>query len=166
MVPSEIVAHECLAILTTPLLSPFLDAVRHADDAWARARLDELTLRYGWDVPTVWSVTLNIAQAPSVYRLLMRSGAIRLGELLRAPVTDRPPLQCTPLLLRRGEAAPLLLPGDDLPLRLGDQLLFVGKERARKDLGLTLFNGHTLDFVLTGRDAPSGLIWEKLRARG
>mgnify|MGYP000688658367 CR=1 FL=1 len=28
--------------------------------------------RFGWDVPAVWSVAINISQAPSVYRLLMR----------------------------------------------------------------------------------------------
>ena len=29
-------------------------------------------------------------------------------------------------------------------------------EEARRDLGMTLFNGHTLQFVLTGRDLPGG----------
>lgn len=53
MVPSEIVAHECLAILTTPLLAPFLNAVRRADDNWSQRLLDELTARFGWDVPMV-----------------------------------------------------------------------------------------------------------------
>ncbi len=165
MVPSEIVAHECLAILTTPLLAPFLDAVRRADDSWSQRLLDTLTQQFGWDVPAVWSITINIAQAPSAYRLLMRHERLRLGQLLRAPITDRPPLACQALLLLREGDPPHLLPGPDLDIRLGDQLLLVGRDTARKDLDLTLFNGHTLDFVLTGRDAPSGLIWEKLRAR-
>ena len=30
---------------------------------------------------------------------------------------------------------------------------------------MTLFNGHTLQFVLTGRDLPGGLIWEWLAQR-
>lgn len=164
MVPSEIVAHECLAILTTPLLAPFLDAVRRADDAWSQHLLDALTQRFGWDVPAVWSITVNIAQAPSIYRLLMRHEPLHLGQLLRTPVTDRPPLACSTLLLRREGDEPRLLPDAEQDIRLGDQLLLVGRESARKDLDLTLFNGHTLDFVLTGRDAPSGLIWEKLRS--
>jgi len=164
MVPSEIVAHECLAILTTPLLAPFLDAVRRADDAWSQHLLDALTQRFGWDVPAVWSITVNIAQAPSIYRLLMRHESLHLGQLLRTPVTDRPPLACSTLLLLREGDEPRLLPDAEQDIRLGDQLLLVGRESARKDLDLTLFNGHTLDFVLTGRDAPSGLIWEKLRS--
>ena len=166
MVPAEIVAHECLAILTTPLLAPFLAFVRQADDAWAETLLNDLTGRFGWDVPTVWSVSLNISQAPSVYRLLMRNAAeLKLGELLRTPVTDRPPLACVPLLLLREGDPPRLLPGLEEPIRLGDQLLLVGSETAHKDLGLTLFNSHTLKFVLTGQDFPSGLVWEWLAAR-
>ena len=165
MVPSEIVAHECIAILTTPLLAPFLDAVRRADDNWSQQLLDTLTQRFGWDVPTVWSVTINIAQAPSAYRLLMRHDTLRLGQLLRAPVTDRPPLACRPLLLLREGDPPHLLPDDEQDIRLGDQLLLVGAESARKDLDLTLFNAHTLSYVLTGQDSPGGLVWEWLAAR-
>ena len=166
MVPSEIVAHECLAILTTPLLAPFLDTVRHADGTWAKTLLDELTGRFGWDVPAVWSVAINLAQAPSVYRMLMRhEHKLRLADLLRAPETDRPELPCRALLLLREGDPPRLLPEDEQEVRLGDQILFVGSERARKDLALTLFNGHTLKFVLTGQDSPSGMVWEWLAAR-
>ncbi len=50
-------------------------------------------------------------------------------------------------------------------LQAGDQILFVGTEDARRDLTLTLFNGHTLQFVLTGRDSPGGAIWEWLARR-
>jgi len=166
MVPSEIVAHECLAILTTPLLAPFLDIVRRADGTWAKSLLDDLTERFGWDVPSVWSVAINLPQTPSVYRVLMRhEQELRLADLLRAPVTGRPELPCRPLLLLREGDAPRVLPDGAQEIRLGDQILFVGSEDARKDLALTLFNGHTLKFVLTGQDSPSGLVWEWLAAR-
>lgn len=166
MVPAEIVAHECLAILTTPLLAPFLDRVRAADDAWAGELLERLTSRFGWDVPCVWSASVNLLQSPAVYRVLMRNGArLPLSALLRAPVSERPPLDCAPLLLLREGEPPCYLPDGELELRLGDQLLFVGTEEARRNLNLTLFNGHTLQFVMTGRDLPGGLIWEWLAQR-
>ena len=166
LVPSEIVSHECLAILTTPLLAPFLDAVRKADDSWAESLLKNLTDQFGWDVPAVWSVTLNIAQAPSVYRLLMRhASTLCLADLLRAPETGRAALACIPLLLLREGDPPRLLPDAAEEIHLGDQLLFAGRERARKDLSLTLFNSHTLKYVLTGQDSPGGLVWEWLAAR-
>src|SRR5690606_38044687 len=36
MVPSEIISHECLAVLTTPLLVPFLDEMKRRDEDWSR----------------------------------------------------------------------------------------------------------------------------------
>jgi voltage-gated potassium channel Kch len=166
MVASEIVAHECLALLTTPLLAPFLDALRAADDGWAEALLARLTARHGSTVPRVWSVTLNLVQAPAVYRVLMHDEArMTLGGLLRAPVTERPELECSVLMLRRDGELPRLLPGADQSLRLGDQLLLVGSERARRELELTLFNALTLQYVLTGVDSPGGLVWEWLARR-
>ena len=111
-------------------------------------------------------MSINLLQSPAVYRVMMRHEArLTLSALLRAPVTDRPPLACTPLLLLREGDAPRYLPEGELEIRLGDQLLFVGTEEARRDLGMTLFNGHTLQFVLSGRDLPGGMIWEWLAQR-
>ena len=48
MVPSRIVAQECIAILTTPLLAAFLDLLRERDEAWSSAlagRLQALVFR-------------------------------------------------------------------------------------------------------------------------
>ncbi|WP_079437513.1 potassium channel protein [Zoogloea sp. LCSB751] len=166
VVPSEIIAHECLATLTTPLLAVFLDAVRQADDGWARSVLERLTDKLGWTVPAVWSVQLSASQAPALHRLLMLGDAVpSLAAILRAPLTDRPELGCIPLLLVRHGHAPQLLPDLDQPLQAGDHLLFAGRESARKELGLTLFNEHSLRFVLTGRDSPGGLVWEWLAGR-
>lgn len=36
------------------------------------------------------------------------------------------------------------------------RLLFAGTEEARRDLGMTLFNGHTLQFVLTAATCRAG----------
>jgi hypothetical protein len=165
MVPSEIVAHECLAILTTPLLAPFLAPCARPTTPGPRPCCGcHRPLRLGR--ARVWSVAINISQAPSVYRLLMRHEArLKLGDLLRAPVTGRPELACRALLLLREGDPPRLLPDADQEILLGDQLLFVGDETARKELGLTLFNAHTLNYVLTGLDSPGGLVWEWLAAR-
>ena len=37
MVPREVIAHECLAILTTPMLAPFLQAVQAQPQDWCDA---------------------------------------------------------------------------------------------------------------------------------
>lgn len=66
VVPSQIVARECLAILTTPLLVLFLSAIKQRGEAWASTLLDQLTERFGWEALAVWSVaSTRIRPRPS-----------------------------------------------------------------------------------------------------
>lgn len=166
MVSSEIVAHECLAILTTPLLAPFLDEVRRREEGWSKALLDDLTQRFGWEVPAVWSVRLNLLRTPAVYRHLMRPGAaLTLGTLLRNPHDRSQPLAGVALHLRREGGINHFLPAPEMALQLGDELLFVGLPAGRRDLALTLENTNTLAYIRTGEDLPGGWLWERLARR-
>ncbi|MCB1962712.1 MAG: NAD-binding protein [Rhodocyclaceae bacterium] len=166
VVPSEIIANECLAVLTTPLLEPFLEAVRARDDAWSANLLDGLIERFGWDVPTVWSVRLNVSHAPALYRHLMRNSAhVRLGDLLRNPHDRKQPLDAAALYLHRDDSDHIVAPSLDTLIRPGDRLLLVGRLAARRDFALTVDNEHTLVYVLTGKDLPGGLVWEYLARR-
>lgn len=159
VVPSEIIAHECLAVLTTPLLATFLDEIRSRDDDWSKALLDRLIARFDWNVPTVWSVRLNLSKAPALYRHLMRNHGLRLGQLLRDPHDRLKPLAAEVLYLHRDDDDHLLEPDDETPVRPGDSLLLVGRPSARTDFALTVRNELTLDYVLTGNDLPGGIVW-------
>ena len=161
MVPSEIIAHECLAVLTTPLLVPFLDEMKRRDEDWCRALLDRLTGRFGWKVPGVWSERINLSKAPALYRRLMRGETIRLGQLIQAPHNRAEALQCEILLLERDDDDHLTLPDPRTALRPGDELLLVGHPSARDELALTLSNEYALHYVLTGEELPRGWIWQR-----
>ncbi|RXF41701.1 potassium channel protein, partial [Enterococcus faecalis] len=82
VVPSRIIAHECLAILSTPLLAPFLAEVRTRDEDWCGAHLERLTTRLGWTVPEIRSERINLSRAPALYRRLMRGETVTLSMLL------------------------------------------------------------------------------------
>ncbi len=164
MVPSEVVAQECLAILTTPLLAPFLDALHGADEAWCSDLLDQLSERFGEQVPEVWSIRLNLAETPALYRLLMQGQTIKLCDIFRDPAQRASTLNCQALQLDRDDDDRLLLPGCETALRPGDELLLVGDRSAHRDLELSLSNEHTLLYVLTGKDLPGGWVWERLSA--
>ncbi len=165
VVPSEIIAHECLAVLTTPLLATFLEEIRSRDDEWSKTLLDRLIGRFDWDVPAVWSVRLNVSRAPALYRHLMRKGSMRLGELLRDPHDRSKPLAAEVLYLHRDDDDHLLEPDTDTPVRPGDRLLLVGRAEARGDFALTIQNDHTLAYVLTGNDLPGGIVWDYFARR-
>jgi voltage-gated potassium channel len=162
MVSSELIASECLAVVRTPLLAPFLAIARHRDAAWAHALIARLQASCGEHAPAIWSVTLNIADAPAVYHLLMDHGHAAVGDLLRQPADRDEPLACVPLFLRRTDES-VELPGDDFALQPGDQLLFAGRSWARDQQQSLLRSDRVRDYVLTGRDPPVGWIGRRLQ---
>ena len=162
MVSSELIAMECLAVVRTPLLAPFLQIARNENADWANALVERLQTTVGERAPAIWSVTMNISEAPAVYRLLMQGGHARIGDLLARPSNRSERLPCLPLYLRRGEES-FVLPEDALELKPGDQVLFAGRGISRQQQQAMLRNEKIRDYVLTGSDAASGWFWQRLQ---
>ncbi len=161
MVPPRIIAQECIAILTTPLLTRFLDLVRDRDEGWCQAldqRLEELG---AGRVPEIWGTRLNMAEAPAAHRLLMAGARITLADFLRDSADRDTRFAILPLLLDRGGDR-TALPGDKVALQAGDMLLFAGQPGMQRRLELTLQNANVLDYVLTGQERASGWLWRWL----
>lgn len=158
MVPNRIIAQESIAILTTPLLTRFLDLVRQQDETWCRELANRLEMLDEGRVPEIWGVRLNAADAGAAHRLLMNDGAITLADLLRDNVERDKPLPVMPLLLVRDEEV-TMTPASAIPLAPGDQLLFAGHDGARRQLDLSLQNANVLDYVLTGRERANSWLW-------
>ncbi len=166
VVPSQIIARECLAILTTPLLEPFLWQIKQRGESWASTLLDQLTGGFGWEAPTVWSVRIDAVEAPALMDWLsLNHTPAPLGDLLRNPHDRAEELECRALYLARTNDSTVMLPHRHTPVQTGDQLLLVGRSAARRDLALTLSNENTLDYVLQGREIPGGWVWEQLARR-
>jgi len=165
VLPSEIIAHECLAILGTPLLVPFLREIRRHDEVWCSEQLERLTGRLSWKVPEIWSERINLRRAPALYRRLMRGETVTLDALMRSTAQREDKLDCEALYLDRDDDDHLLMPARDTPLRAGDELLLAGTRRARDAFALNIANEHTLEYLLTGEDLPGGWIWDRLSRR-
>ena len=164
MVSSELIASECLAVIRAPSLGPFLELARAESAEWANALLERLERQIGQRAPAMWSVTLNISEAPTFYRLLMEHGHARLGDLVRDPAERDAQLACVPLYLER-DSLKIPLPDDALQLKPGDRLLFAGRSAARERQRPMLFNPNIRDYVLTGHDGPAGWVWRRPQRR-
>jgi Trk K+ transport system NAD-binding subunit len=163
VVPGEIIAHECLAIITSPLLARFLAIVKRKDDAWADGLIQRLSRALGREVPATWTITVDGNDAPAL-AAAVRRGPVRLDRLLRAPSDRSRPTNCVPLLaVRRSEE--IELPEGDLSIEAGDRLLFAGLAQAREDQQVLLRNENVLDYVLFGRETGGGWLWRKLSGR-
>lgn len=165
VLPSEIIAHECLAILSTPLMAPFLGEIRSRDDEWCAWLLDRMTRRLSWDVPDIWSERINLSRAPALYRRLMRGETITIDQLLRSHGNRHEYIACEVLYLVRDDDDDLVIPAANTPIRAGDELLLAGRPGARSRFAFNITNEHSLNYILTGTDLPGGWIWEKLAQR-
>jgi voltage-gated potassium channel len=160
LVPTEVVAHEVYARLSTPLLWRFVRELPRQDDSWAAALIDRLTEECGRHLGALWKVRLTPSEAPSLGPWLER-GAMRLGDLLRSPDDRAERLPAVPLLLLRGDES-VLGPGEEVVLRAGDELLLAGRPVARRALDKSLMVDAVPEYLVTGRRAPSGWLWRRI----
>jgi voltage-gated potassium channel len=159
MVPSQIIAHESLATIITPLLATFLDEVRGRDDDWAAASCARMEAQFGDEMPQVWRVCLDDQDAPALAAHL-KDGRAELSIMTRSFELQDDVLDAIPLMLV-GSDRVSMFPADNMPLHRGDELLFAGRGRAH-DRQLTLLgNANILTYLLTGRERPGGWIWQK-----
>jgi voltage-gated potassium channel len=164
MVHTRIVAQECISIITTPLLSRFLAAVRNAEESWSAQlakRLEEV-----WEglLPDVWDIVIDQHTAPAAYEVLAEHQPFNVGLLLRDSADREVILPAIVLMIER-DGKTILLPNDDFVLKAGDALLLAGDHSVRAILNLTLKNANALRYVLTGEDRRGGWLWQYLASR-
>lgn len=160
MIPGRIVAQECIAILTTPLLAAFLYLLRERDETWSGALVGRLQTLCNGRTPALWGIKLNITEAQAGYRALMQGQRIALGDILRDGTDRSQKLPAATLLIRRGKDL-ILLPPDDFHLVAGDELLLASSLSARRNLELTLHNPNELNYVLTGSEVSGSWLWSR-----
>jgi voltage-gated potassium channel len=165
MQPSSIVAHEFLSLITTPLLSRFFNLALNQGDAWADVALSRIAAVVGDTVPEVWDMELSQTQTLAVWQALREGATVRLDDLMREPSNRHDKLACIPLLLKRG-GEEILVPDSDTPLRDEDHILFCGEADARRQQALGLHDYNLLNYLLTGNEAPGGLVWRRLAGSG
>ena len=160
LVPTEVVAHEVYAQLSTPLLWRFIQDMPARGDEWAAALIRQLRDNCGRELPALWKLRLSSQQAPALGRWLAQ-GRVRVGDLLRSPEDRDRRLRVVPLLLLRGAEA-TLTPDDDVVLAADDELLLAGQPAHRRELESTMVVDSTAAYVLFDQRIPSSWVWRRL----
>jgi Trk K+ transport system NAD-binding subunit len=101
-VQGELMLHELLQSLTTPLLERFLEIARRDDGEIARQACARLEAAFGARVPWVWTFDCDPSRPGIRQALADPARPLRLGELLRDPRDPAAALPAVPLLLARG----------------------------------------------------------------
>jgi voltage-gated potassium channel len=163
LVPSQVVAREAYARLSTPLLWRFLQEMPAKGEAWALELLEHLTAQCGERMPDLWKVRLNPTDAPALSRWL-DSGDLVLGDLTRDPQDRDQRLSATALMLLHDDET-TLCPDPELQLAAGDEVLFVGRPSARRAMETTMTSQAGAAYVVVGARVPAGWVWRKVTGR-
>jgi Trk K+ transport system NAD-binding subunit len=160
LVPTEVVAHEVYAQISTPMLWRFIQEMPARGDQWAADLIQQLRHNCGRELPALWKLKLDLEQAPALGGWL-GEGKVVLGDLLRSPEDRERRLRVVPLLLLRDGTA-VLTPDGETVLARNDELLFAGHGSERRELESTLVVDSTGAYVLFDQHIPSSWVWRKL----
>ncbi len=161
MQPGTIIGRRIVDLLTTPLLSDFLNLARQENETWANILVSRVAGVLSDRPPDSWTITISRRETPAVIEMLEKVCAISLGMLCTDPRDVTLALPCVPLLLKRRHEG-ILVPGNDTMLQPDDQLLFCGRHGAEEHMRWTSKNFNALNYICTGRDNPTGYIWRRL----
>jgi voltage-gated potassium channel len=162
MQPTDIIAHECLAHMLTPLLAEFLSLVRNQNNQWANNLISQLVDIVGENVPETWSVNIDGANAVAVSEYIDSGMIVKLKDLMRDPSNRQNELKLFPLLLvRNGQS--ILVPEKDSVIVNGDRILFCGTYDAKSALPFSLNNIKTFNYIMSGLEVPDSIIWRLLK---
>ena len=164
MHPSSIVANRIRMLISTPLLTEFIQLARDEDDDWACVLLSRIIALEHERVPEVWEVRIDAEDAYALEQLRPQGAVATVGDLLAEP-RDRGRRLAAIALMHVRDNSRELLPDDDVQLRRGDRLLFCGRPAARSSMQWTLQNTHALSYVLYGSSPPRGIVWRWLLRR-
>ncbi|MBK8867780.1 MAG: potassium channel protein [Actinomycetales bacterium] len=160
--PTDLVAQEVLARLTTPHLWRFITKVAEQEDAWSEELITRLEATCGSRSPRIRRLIVNEVEAPAVTRWLRGGGKLALGELVSGSSGPNTPTAAVVLMMaRNGED--VLTPADDIQVREGDVLLIAGRSVAFADLDELLRQDSTVAFVATGEYPDDTAVWRMIR---
>jgi voltage-gated potassium channel len=158
---SSVIAHKIFALLTTPLLTEFLDLATRQGNDWANQLVSRLGGIVGDEAPETWGLAITPADAPAIHAGLKAGRIVVVGDLWRDPRNRDERLPGVALLLKRDKME-LLAPDESTPLEPGDRLLLAGRLEARRQLSWIQGNHNSFAYLVGGRERPSGYVWEWL----
>ena len=157
----SVIAHKIFALLTTPLLTEFLDLSKREGNDWANQLVSRLGGIVGDEAPETWGLAISPAESPAIYAGLATGYSVTVGDLWRDPRNRDERLPGIALLLKRGDEE-MVVPDESMRLERGDRLLLAGRIEARRQLSWIQRNHNSFAYLITGRERPSGYVWEWL----
>ncbi len=159
MHPSAIIANRIRMLLSAPMLAEFFNLAISKGGDWACELVSRIVALVEDRVPTVWEIEINEATAPAYCSAIAEGQDIKLENMLQLPRDRERQLLCIPLMHIRGGSS-VILPESELSLRVGDKLLFCGRDSSDRLMRWGMQNEDILGYLITGETMPEGAIWK------
>lgn len=163
MDPNMIIAQRIIALIKTPMLIRFLESIQDRNEQWCESlvcRFDEMVKDRRLDS---WSLTINDAETPAIYKQLRLGRDIDISVLCAHPQNSEARLSAMPLMVIRANQMHLL-PESGFHLRIDDQILFCGLSKAWPQMQWTACNHNVLMYVLNDQE-EGGYLYRRLFRR-
>jgi voltage-gated potassium channel len=160
-IPTELLAREAVARITSPNYWSFIDHVLHEDDEWDSRVMDEIVSVVGDETPLSNRLDLDHNLAPAAVRW-MQEHELTLGDLLRDPEDRDVRLAVYPAVLVRAGRRTFTPPMETV-LKEGDTLLFLGRELDLAVVRSTVFQDSSVEYVVTGREVATAWVFRQLQ---
>ena len=157
-------ARRILKHLISPQIQILIDYLGEQGETITQQVVGRLNMAIGEKQPHLWRVNLCDEEAIATVEHLKKGGKLRLGELLRDPYNLKGSISCIPLAIERGDKR-IMLPADNELILECDEILLCGTEHSETILAATINNAYTLDYLITGIDAPRGYLFRWLARR-
>ena len=154
MQPSLVIARMVLFMLTAPLLRAFFSHLRllYENDPSLLADINNrFSLEVGGNSPVIKTYVITQKKAPGVYQKLFERTEVLLGDICRDPSNRNNFLNIVPMVHKRGKTIKVM-PSNNIKLMTEDEILFCIKPSDKYIFEASLFNVHTLGYLLTGQE--------------
>ena len=164
-VQADLMVHECLQLITVPLLRTLLKHVADQGAISGTHMLETIQDSLGTLSPLAWTFHCDVMQPGMFAALFQNNGQpFRISYLQTDPGTGNDPLACIPLMLMRHGVIGVL-PESETVLQPGDHVLFVGDERAQHLQQRYLTDVSAVHFVRSGIEVPRSWLFRYLQQR-
>jgi Trk K+ transport system NAD-binding subunit len=144
----QILAEFTYLFIARPLAYRFVRLLHTKDEAWGAEVVDQMHEVLG-ENPIHFELAIDEEHAYALTRELKSGKEITLGTLRRSRENRNETMPIMFLLCKWDEKRRELLPGDDLPLEPGVQLLVAATEESKNDFEYIVNNYYELQYVLT-----------------
>lgn len=164
-VQAELMVHECLQLLRTPMLARFIARLREVGNEAAAAAIERVRAETGEGAPQAWVFSCDIMQPGMFTAFLQRNGdPFRISHLVTDPTNPAERMPIAALMLERGGAREIL-PVAATELKPGDRILFVGDDASSRLQHRYLTEPGTVTWVCSGTEPARGFFFRWLEQR-